>query len=82
MSSGFYTATIILHYKGKVKETKVDLEVTLNQIKTSLIAPTAQAITGNEGVLKKNSAIMIAIFVVVILNIVWLRYLRGRKNPT
>jgi len=77
--SGFYKAVIVLHYKGKVKETKVDLEVTLNQIKTSLVSATAEVVSGKEGILKRNSAIMIAVVVLVVLNIIWFRYLKRRK---
>src|SRR3989344_2339368 len=79
INSGFYNTRIILHYGDKSSEKQLKIEVTLDKIKTSFVGATAQAISVEQKGLLQNSALMIAVVVLVIINLGWFVYMRKKK---
>jgi len=80
VQSGIYNTKVVLHYGDKSSEKQLKIEVTLDKIKTSFVGATAQVVGVEQKGILQNSALMIAIVILVVINLGWFIYMRKRKT--
>lgn len=78
LEEGVYDSTLILGYEDKEIQRRLTLEVGFNQIKVTLGGITGEVV--REGNVSKTSTISLAIIVFLIINVLWIWYLRKRKK--
>ena len=75
---GTYDMHLVIYYAGATTERVIETQVNIDSIRTSL-TPTAQLVAPTSG--KRDTLLMLLVFILIIINIAWFIYFkRSRKK--
>ena len=77
ISVGTYGMHLVVYYAGATTERMIETQVNIDSIRTSL-TPTAQLVAPTAG--KRDTLLMLLVFILIIVNIAWFIYFRRSRK--